>query len=163
MQSLIQYLSESSRAKVKIDPIEGFGVYHSKFTLSNKGGKGNGDIAPECEVFVKSDDESGVYKLIYLKIDYWNNTLVCRVGRTHEDKIAIVVCKTDNKGGVDLGNKSAIAWVNGYKFDPIRMGGRIGYSFDSKEYKKVISAIDNKDKDFLDKVEKTIDTLREFN
>lgn len=151
MQSLVQYLTEAAND---------FGTSVMEFTLTNKGGKGNGDIAPECSVTVKKEGE---YKLVYLNIDYWNNTLICRIGKTHQDKWAVAVFKTDNKNGIDLGNKSAIAWMNGDKFDALRMGGKVKYAFDDKEYKEVENALKSKDKDLFEKIGKTIDTLREFN
>lgn len=126
-----------------------------EFELKDRGGN-----APIVKPTYK--EENG-YKLVYAQVDYWNNTLVCRIGKTHEDKWAVAVFKTDNANGVDLGNKSAVACMNGYKYDAMRMGGKVQYTFNDKEYKEVEAAFKSGDKDLISKLEKTMDFLEEYN
>ncbi len=151
MQSLTQYLVEAVTAK----------DFGNKEVVPEFEIEKHGNLAPICKVTYK--EENG-YKLVYLQIDYWNNTLICRVGKTHEDKWAVAVFKIDNKDGVDLGkSRAAVPWMNGYKYDPVRMGGKVQYTFDDKEYKEVMDAFKNKDKDLFDKIENTLKTLEEYN
>ena len=157
MKSLTQYLTEAHTKGYEAP--KNYGVYEGNFSIKMEGS----NMDAECDIYVGSEID-GKYKLVYLKIDYWNNTLICRIGKTHQDKYAVAVFKVDNKGGVDLGkSRAAIPWVNGYKYDAVRMGGKIQYSFDDKEYKEVMDAFKKKDDDLIEKVKNTLKTLEEYN
>lgn len=121
--------------------------------------------AKDAIVKVTAKDAPSNTKNVYLKIDLWNNTLICRVGITYQKKYCVTVFKTDNNPGPNLGSRknSVIPFFNGGKFDAFHMGGKIQYTYDSEELASLKKALEDKDADLIDKINKTIEAVDECN
>ena len=116
------------------------------------------------KVTYKPSDVNGL-NIIYLHIDLWNNTLVCRIGITKQGKYCVAVWRDNNKSGLDLGPRknSLIPFLNGDKYDSFHMGGKIQYSFNKEEFNELKKALEEKNKDLIDKINKTIEAVDEYN
>lgn len=121
-----------------------------------------GSVKPYLVVTYK---EEGDYKLVWCRVDYWNKALWLRVGITNQNKYCVAAWKNDNIEYLDFGPRknAAVAYVNGYEYSGIKMGGKIQYTFDEKEYEALKKAFEDRDKDLFDKIENTIKTLEEYN
>jgi len=143
----------------------------SEYILEKAKDFGTEELVPEFKgtkdavVKVTVKDAPSATKNVYLQIDLWNNTLICRVGLTHQNKYCIAVFKTDNNPGPDLGSRksSVIPFLNGGKFDAFHMGGKIQYTYNAKELDVLKKAFSEKDEDLLDKINKTINAVDEYN
>lgn len=136
---------------------------------------GTKEVVPEFElksfkgtpkpVVVVTTKKEGEYNLVYCRIDYWNKALWLRVGITHQDKYCVAAWKTDNIESLDFGPKknAAVAYVNGYEFDSMRMGGKIQYTFDDSEYTKLKKAFEDENDELIEGLTNTVKTLEEYN
>lgn len=146
----------------------------SEYILEKAGNYGKKELVPEfkatkdaiVKVTYKPATENG-HSVVYLQIDLWNNTLVCRLGITHQDKYAVAVWRGDNFQGTkpDLGPRKSqlIPFVNGGKYDAFHMGGKIQYTFSKEELDKLKKDLEAQDKDLIEKINMTIDAVDEFN
>lgn len=143
----------------------------TEYILEKQKDFGTEELVPEFKatkdaiVKVTVKDAPSDTKNVYLKIDLWNNTLICRIGLTHQKKYCVAVFKADNNPGPNLGSRknSVIPFLNGDKFDAFRMGGKIQYTYDSKELASLKKALEDKDTDLMNKINKTIEAVDECN
>lgn len=153
---LVKSINESKKKSAE----EKFGTQEVVPEIELKDFKGK--VKPTLVVTYK---EEGEYKVVYCRVDYWNKALWLRVGITNQDKYCVAAWKTDNIEYLDFGPRknSAVAYVNGYEYSGIKMGGKIQYTFDEKEYEALKKAFEDRDKDLFEKIENTIKTLEEYN
>lgn len=118
------------------------------------------------KVTYKPTSENGL-NVVYLQIDLWNDTLICRLGITKQEKYAVCVWRSDNFQGTrpNLGPRKSqlIPFVNGGKYDAMHMGGKIQYSFNEEELDKLKKSLEDKDKDIMEKINLTIESIDEYN
>lgn len=146
----------------------------SQYIIENAKNFGNKEVCPEFKA-TKDAIVKVTYKpasvsdlnVVYLQIDLWNDTLICRLGITKQDKYAVCVWRGDNFKGTkpDLGPRKSqlIPFVNGEKYDALHMGGKIHYSFNKEELDKLKKDLENKDKDLIEKINHTIEVIDEYN